>query len=173
MSSPVVVIPPETSARRALTLLRRRGIHSLIVDLSRENQTSYGIVTTSDIRDKIAGDDDDAATRPVSGLTTAPIVWAGPEWTVREGACKTNELGIHHLPVEDEGGTLVGVVSATEISPAVEEAGGPAGEGADHRGAGRRQSTPRASAFGVGGCGCPSKPLHRCGVSREEMNRIG
>jgi CBS domain-containing protein len=123
MSSPVVVIPPEASASHALTLMRRRGIHSLVVDLSRQEQTAYGIITTSDIRDKIVGANRDPASMPVADLMTAPIVCARPEWTLRQAALKMKELGIHHLPVEDDRGTLVGMISATDIFLAVEEAG--------------------------------------------------
>jgi CBS domain-containing protein len=103
--------------------MRRRAIHSLVVDLSRAGRTSYGIVTTSDIRDKIVGEDRDPAAMPVSSLMTAPIICARPEWTLRQAAVKMKELGIHHLPVEDERGSVVGMISATDIFLAVEEAG--------------------------------------------------
>ena len=33
------------------------------------------------------------------------------------------EKHIHHLPIADEGGTLIGLISATDIFCAVEEAG--------------------------------------------------
>ena len=41
MSSPVVVTPPETRVSQALTLMRRRGIHGLVVDLAR-GRPDYG-----------------------------------------------------------------------------------------------------------------------------------
>jgi CBS domain-containing protein len=37
MSSPVIVVDPDSSESHALTLMRRRGIHSLMVDISAEN----------------------------------------------------------------------------------------------------------------------------------------
>lgn len=84
MSRPAVVIPPEMSVTQALTLLRRRAIRRLVVDLSRKGQTSYRIITTSDILDQIVGEDPDPAARPVPDLRTAPIVYARPEWTPRQ-----------------------------------------------------------------------------------------
>ena len=33
------------------------------------------------------------------------------------------EKHIHHLPIADESGTLIGIISATDIFMAVEEAG--------------------------------------------------
>ena len=54
MSSPAIVIDPDSSVSYALTLMRRRNIHSVVVDLSKEHDVpTYGIVTTTDIRDKI------------------------------------------------------------------------------------------------------------------------
>ena len=52
MSSPVVVVSPDTTVSYAMTLMRRRNIHSVVVDISEKNK-QYGIVTTTDIRDKI------------------------------------------------------------------------------------------------------------------------
>jgi CBS domain-containing protein len=42
---------------------------------------------------------------------------------LREAAVKMQELGVHHLPVEDDRGSLVGMISATDIFVAVEESG--------------------------------------------------
>lgn len=54
MSTPVVVVDADTSVSHAMTLMRRRNIHSVVVDISDKNP-AYGIVTTTDIRDKIVG----------------------------------------------------------------------------------------------------------------------
>ena len=52
MSTPVIVVDPDTSVSHAMTLMRRRNIHSVVVDISQQN-AAFGIVTTTDIRDKI------------------------------------------------------------------------------------------------------------------------
>ena len=123
MSSPVVVIPPEITVDHALTLMRRRGIHSLVVDLSTSDGRSYGIITTTDIRDKIAAQGRDPAQVRVAEIMTSPITCAAPDWTLREAAMTMQDLNIHHLPVQDRRATLIGVISATDIFTAVEEAG--------------------------------------------------
>lgn len=123
MSSPVIVIPPEMSIVLAMTLMRRRGIHSLVVDLTQGKEASYGIVTTTDIRDKIVGEDRDPAGVRVGSIMTTPVVCAHPDWSLRKAARKMQELGVHHLPVEGERGSLIGIISATDIFIAVEEAG--------------------------------------------------
>jgi len=123
MSSPVVVIPPELLVDQALTLMRRRGIHSLVVDLPADNGHRYGIVTTTDIRDKIAALGLKPAEVRISDIMTSPIKCAKTRWTVREAAQAMQAFGIYHLPVENRRATIVGVISATDVFSAVEEVG--------------------------------------------------
>ena len=123
MSSPVVVIPPELLVDQALTLMRRRGIHSLVVDLPADNGHRYGIVTTTDIRDKIAALGFKPAEVRISDIMTSPIKCAKTRWTVREAAQAMQAFGIYHLPVENRRATIVGVISATDVFSAVEEVG--------------------------------------------------
>ena len=59
MSSPVIFIDADSTVAQALTLMRRRNIHSLMVALSGND---FGIVTSTDIRDKIAGVERDPKT---------------------------------------------------------------------------------------------------------------
>jgi len=48
MSSPVIVVDPESSVSFALTLMRRRHVHSLVVNIT-DDKLTYGIVTSTDI----------------------------------------------------------------------------------------------------------------------------
>jgi CBS domain-containing protein len=122
MSSPVIVIDPDSSVSHALTLMRRRRIHSLVVDLSGRTPT-YGIITTTDIRDKIIGEGRNPAEVTVRDIMTAPVYTAGPDWTLRETSMKMQELNIHHMPVADSDGNLLGIISVTDIFMAAEEIG--------------------------------------------------
>jgi CBS domain-containing protein len=123
MSSPVVVVDPDSSVSHALTLMRRRNIHSVVVDLAVDNRQGYGIVTTTDIRDKIMAADRDPAETRVREIMTAPVLTANPEWSLKECSRKMQEHNIHHFPVTDEHGVLVGLISATDIFIAAEEIG--------------------------------------------------
>jgi len=122
MSSPVIVIDPDSSVSYALTLMRRRNIHSLIVDISAENP-SYGIVTTTDIRDKIVAADRNPAETQIREIMTAPVSVADPDWSLKECSTLMQRLHIHHMPVADKHGTLIGLISVTDIFRAVEEIG--------------------------------------------------
>jgi CBS domain-containing protein len=123
MTKPVVVIPPEVTVSHALTLMRRRNIHSLVIDLTSGTNIAYGIVTTTDIRDKIAEAQRNPAATLVSEIMSTPVHTASPDWTLQECAQRMHELGIHHMPVADGDGVLIGMISATDIFAAVEETG--------------------------------------------------
>jgi CBS domain-containing protein len=122
MSRPVVVVDPDSSVSYAMTLMRRRRIHSVVVNISQDNP-AYGIVTTTDIRDKIVANDRNPAETAVREIMSGPLVLAKPEWSLRECSQTMQKHNIHHLPVADENGALVGIISATDIFIAVEESG--------------------------------------------------
>jgi CBS domain-containing protein len=122
MSSPAVVIDPDSSVSFALTLMRRRRIHSVIVDLT-SSGPAYGILTTTDIRDKIIGTDRNPAETRVREIMSAPVITADPDWTLKECSQKMQQHNIHHMPVVKADGTLLGLISVTDIFMAAEEIG--------------------------------------------------
>ncbi len=122
MSTPVVVVDPDTSVSHAMTLMRRRNIHSLVVD-SGEQNSGYGIITTTDIRDKIVAAGRNPANTHVREIMSGPIITGRADWTLMECSRVMQEHKFHHLPIADEHGVLVGLISATDIFVAVEEAG--------------------------------------------------
>jgi len=122
MSSPVIVIDPDSSVSYALTLMRRRNIHSILVDIS-GSVPAYGIVTSTDIRDKIIGNDRDPAETRVREIMSAPVFTADPDWSLKECSQKMQLNNIHHMPVAREDGTLLGLISVTDIFRAAEEIG--------------------------------------------------
>jgi CBS domain-containing protein len=122
MSSPVIVVDPDSSVSYAVTLMRRRNIHSLVVGITKENP-AYGIITTTDIRDKIVGADRRPAETRVREIMSGPVITANPDWTLKECSEIMQRNHFHHMPVADENGALVGMISATDIFTAVEESG--------------------------------------------------
>lgn len=122
MSSPVIVIDPDSSVSYALTLMRRRNIHSLVVSPIDE-KLKYGIITTTDIRDKIIAQDRNPAETRVREIMTVPVLTAQPDWTLKECSIQMQAHNIHHLPVIDGDNALVGLISATDLFIAAEEIG--------------------------------------------------
>ena len=52
---------------------------------------------------------------------------ADPDWTLKQCSVEMQSRNIHHMPVADEQGTLVGLISATDLFIAAEEIGWDAG----------------------------------------------
>lgn len=122
MSKPVIVVDPDSNVKYALTLMRRRKIHSVVVAMNEKNPT-YGIVTSTDIRDKIAATGRNPADVTVREIMSGPIITGNPEWTLMQCSQVMQEKKIHHLPIADESGALIGLISATDIFAAIEEIG--------------------------------------------------
>ncbi|MFQ5408899.1 MAG: cyclic nucleotide-binding/CBS domain-containing protein [Anaerolineales bacterium] len=123
MSKPVIVVDPDSSVSHALTLMRRRRIHSLLVEDRRTGMPVYGIITTTDIRDKIVAAGRDPAETTVGAIMTASVQFAAPDWTLQQCSSIMQERNFHHMPVCDEDDVPVGMISATDIFIAVEERG--------------------------------------------------
>jgi CBS domain-containing protein len=102
--------------------MRRRNIHSLLIDIGGKSP-AYGILTTTDIRDKIIAQGKNPADMTIREIMTAPVLTARPEWTLQQCSKKMQENNIHHLPVCDEQDNLIGMISATDIFIAAEEIG--------------------------------------------------
>jgi len=127
MSRPIVVVDPDTSVSYAMTLMRRRRIHSVVVATT-GNSPAYGILTTTDIRDKIVAAGRNPAETRVREIMSGPIITGSADWTLMECSKVMQEHKIHHLPIADESGALIGLISATDIFMAVEEAGWEVGQ---------------------------------------------
>ena len=121
MSSPVVVVDPDSSLSYAATLMRRRNIHSVVVDLGAE-KSGFGIITTTDVN-KVFIDGRNLAEVKVREVMTAPVVTGHPEMTLKEASTLMQSKKFHHLPVVDAHGMLAGIISDTDIFMAVEEIG--------------------------------------------------
>jgi CBS domain-containing protein len=122
MSSPVLVIDPDSTVSYALTLMRRRKVHSLVVNIT-DDLLTFGIITSTDVRDKIIGEGRNPAETLVREIMTAPVVTARPNWTLQECSQRMQAHNFHHMPVVDDEGELIGIISATDIFTAAEEIG--------------------------------------------------
>ena len=122
MSSPVIVIDADCSVSYALTLMRRRNVHSLVVNIPGETP-GLGILTTTDIRDKIIACKKNPAETRVQDVMTSPIITADPNWSLTECSIQMQAHQIHHMPVSDESGNLIGIISDTDLFISAEEVG--------------------------------------------------
>jgi CBS domain-containing protein len=123
----IVFVDPDSSVSDALALMRRRYIHSLIVQKSKDN-AEYGIITSTDINDKIVALDRNPSSIRVREIMTTPFTAVKTDHTLQECAEIMKQKHIHHLPVVDDKGALVGMISATDFLVAAEAMGREPGE---------------------------------------------
>jgi len=114
MKDLVVFIDPEASVYEGLELMRHRYATSLIVNKTASN-LEYGIVTSINICDKIVAQGHDPKKTMIKEIMASPVITVSPEMQITECAAKMKEFRIHHLPVADEKGNIVGMIAAMDL----------------------------------------------------------
>ncbi len=105
-----VTCEPGTTVREAASLMARERVSSLLV----LRDGSLGILTDRDLRTNVlaAGL---AADTPVERIMSFPAVTVPPETMAAEVLSLMYERGFHHFPVTERDGTLVGIVTDTDL----------------------------------------------------------
>jgi CBS domain-containing protein/acyl dehydratase len=112
MQSPVVTISPDATAREAARKLSSHEIGSLVVS---EGENPVGIITDVDVTASVAaGHDLDTLT--VEEFMVTPLVSIDPDAPLVAAARRLREHTIKRLPVVAEDGTLIGIVTTTDLS---------------------------------------------------------
>jgi CBS domain-containing protein len=127
MNDLVVFVEPDATVSEALALMRRRYINSLIVKKS-DGNPEYGILTSTDIVDKIIAQEQNPSQVKVRELMSSPIIAVHQNVTLKDCAIMMSENRIHHLPVIDDNDHVIGMISATDFLVAAESIGRAPGE---------------------------------------------
>ncbi len=97
----------------AIYTMRAKRIRSLIID--RDDDTdAYGIITYSDIVNKVFAKKLDPAKVPISDIVTKPLIVINPNLRVEFVAQLFAKTGISHAPVFAEH-EIVGVISKSDL----------------------------------------------------------
>ncbi|WP_035792168.1 CBS domain-containing protein [Kitasatospora mediocidica] len=129
MTSAVVHVRPDTPFKEVVQVLSRNDITAVpVVD---EQDRPLGVVSEADLLCNEVAQEDSAGlllaprlsrgerkkseATTAEGLMTRPAVCARPEWTVVEAARAMNHRHLKRLPVVDEAGRLVGIVSRSDL----------------------------------------------------------
>jgi CBS domain-containing protein len=97
----------------AIYTMRAKRIRSLIID--RDDDTdAYGIITYSDIVNKVFAKKLDPAKVPISDIVTKPLIVINPNLRVEFVAQLFAKTGISHAPVFAEH-KIVGVISKSDL----------------------------------------------------------
>jgi len=108
----LVTASPETTLREAARIMAREGVGSLLI--VSQDMRLQGIFTERDLARALAGGAEPDKDTLGQYMTRDPVT-AGPGETLIEAAHKMIEHGIRHLPIVDEAGRLIGVVSIRDI----------------------------------------------------------
>ncbi len=127
MKDLVVYIDPDETVCDALEKMRHRYISSLIVNKS-ETNPNFGIITSIDIVDKIVAQQRDPSKMKVREIMNSPLITVESGMHLSECAAKMKEARIHHLPVVNEHGDIVGMISSTDFLMVAEVMGKGFGE---------------------------------------------
>lgn len=119
MVDTIVYIDPDASVAEALGTMRRRYIHSVIVKKT-PNNANFGIVTSTDISDHIIALEQNPSKIKIREIMHSPLITINASLSLKECATQMSKHQIHHMPVTDDDGNLIGMISATDFLVAAE-----------------------------------------------------
>jgi CBS domain-containing protein len=114
MNDLVVFVDPDQSVYEIISIMRRRYINSLVVRKN-ESNPAYGIVTSRDICDKIVAVNRNPKDLKVRDIMSSPVVTVGQDFSIKECAMLMRDKHIHHLPVQNKDGVIIGMIAASDF----------------------------------------------------------
>jgi CBS domain-containing protein len=106
-----VTTAPGDSIEQAALVMSRAGVSSILVV---DGSDLAGIVTDRDLRNRVLAAGLDPH-RPVREVMTSPALTVREDSAAFEALLEMVSRGIHHLPVVDERGSAVGLVTTTDL----------------------------------------------------------
>jgi len=114
MKDVVLFAEPDDLVQDVLAAMRKRYVNSVIVRKTADNP-EYGIITSIDICDKIVAKQRNPAETHAREIMNSPLITVAPELPLIECAALMKANRIHHLPVMDSTGEIIGMISATDF----------------------------------------------------------
>lgn len=116
MGQPPLVVPPETTvAEAARTMMDRRVSSVFVAGADRPLAAEAGIVTERDVMRAVTGGGAAALERPVADFASRPLESVAAMDFVYRAIGRMDRLKVRHLAVTDEGGRIVGALSARDL----------------------------------------------------------
>lgn len=110
--SPVHSVAPDALVQQAAAMLGERNVGALLV---LDGGQIVGIISERDIARRIGTADLPVRQATVREVMSAPVQFVNPTHSVEECMALMTEKRLRHLPVLDEGGKLVGLVSIGDL----------------------------------------------------------
>lgn len=106
-----VTSPPHASVRDVARLMTAQNVSAVLIT---EAERLVGIVTDRDLRRRVVAEGLDVATAVAAIMTREPIT-ISPDNAAFAVLLEMTDRGVHHLPVVDEDGAPVGLISAGDL----------------------------------------------------------
>lgn len=110
MSSPVVTLEMDESMNRAARRMLDHDINSLVVT---DGDSPEGIVTTTDVLERVAENDVEATGRTAM---SDDLTCIDGDATLDEASQAMLDANVHHLPVTDGDDRVIGIVTTTDVT---------------------------------------------------------
>ena len=112
----VLTCRPDTSIQQAARSMTARRVGSVIV--TDEQRHPVGIMTDSDLRDKVVSEAIDAANTEVRAVMTSPVFCVRPPQTISQLVSVVMQQGLHHFCFTEDGtpqSPVVGILSEHDL----------------------------------------------------------
>lgn len=113
MTAGALTVTPETVVKDAAGTMLEKGVGSLVV--VNEHSQPVGMLTNTDLAE-IVSNGEDATDATVAEYMTDRVVTVGAQNSIRDAAAKMIINGVHHLPVTDDEGGIVGMLSTIDLT---------------------------------------------------------
>ena len=125
MSSSLYTVSPDTLVEEAATAMLERDIGSVVV--ADDDGRLEGVLTTTDFV-RIVAERKPKDETPVSKYMTTDVVTTTAQTSIRDVADEMVEHGFHHMPVVDDEGVAIGMITTTDLTAYVSHVESPSPE---------------------------------------------
>jgi len=112
MTKNVAVIDQNATIQQAATILRKRNIHGLVIV---KGKSVIGVLTDKDIISKVVAENKSPLTVKVKDVMAPKVIVVKPTETIDEATRIMFANDVSRLPVVDEMGTLVGIITMADM----------------------------------------------------------
>ena len=108
-------VTPETTVQEAARLMQSEDTGVLPVVESAQSKRLVGVVTDRDIAIRVVGEGRDGSTRVSDVMSSGKLATLRPDADVDEAMNTMADEQVRRVPILDEQGTLVGIVSQADV----------------------------------------------------------
>jgi len=112
MTKNVAVIDQNATIQQAATILRKRNIHGLVIV---KGKNVIGVLTDKDIISKVVAENKSPLTVKVKDVMAPKVIVVKPTDSIDEATRTMFANDVSRLPVVDEKGTLVGIITIADM----------------------------------------------------------